>query len=435
MEIIGCIQTLGHLNKMLRWPAYDNVRDTAAVMLADNEPTYELVEKMVAQIGRCISSRRIHIGMDETFDLGLGEYLRRNGYVPEHEIYNRHLGRIVEICKKHGLKPMIWSDMYFRDGIRANENYEPTKVVSEEVKNSIPKEVELVFWDYYHENKKFYTDLIVKHRQLGKEPLMASGVWTWRRFWYDKTTTQNTAGPCIDACRETEVKELFFTMWGDDGAYCEYDSALAGLAWCAEKAFSKDGKLNEQKLRKSFDAICGVPYDDIEKAAGLNDICTLSEYMWEDPIFGVEWNERKKENANYWKAALEKCDAVLEDIKPLSDIEQPVDFSHANAIVETIKSRIELGLMVDKLHYADNDSISFALDSCDKVIGNIDNLLLTFRRQWLARNKIEGLELIQTRLAGQKERYCELKRMILHKSHMVSHRVQHHVLALNDCNV
>ena len=42
----------------------------------------------------------------------------------------------------------------------------------------IPKEANLVYWDYYHKDKAFYLDWIERHRKISKEPLMGSGIWT-----------------------------------------------------------------------------------------------------------------------------------------------------------------------------------------------------------------------------------------------------------------
>ena len=68
---------------------------------------------------------------------------------------------------------------------------------------------------------------------------MASAAHTPWRFWYDRNTTEAHAGASVEACKKMGVKEIFFTMWGDDGAYCNTDSVLAGLAFVAETAFSQ----------------------------------------------------------------------------------------------------------------------------------------------------------------------------------------------------
>jgi len=48
IEVIACIQTLGHLGQMLQWPKYGGLRDTAEVLLAESAETYTFIEKVSA---------------------------------------------------------------------------------------------------------------------------------------------------------------------------------------------------------------------------------------------------------------------------------------------------------------------------------------------------------------------------------------------------
>jgi hypothetical protein len=59
--------------------------------------------EMFSTIASCFSTRRIHIGMDETHDLGTGAYLDRNGYRPRQEIFLEHLSRVAQLAEKYGL--------------------------------------------------------------------------------------------------------------------------------------------------------------------------------------------------------------------------------------------------------------------------------------------------------------------------------------------
>jgi len=62
--------------------------------------------------------------------------------------------------------------------------YDPNSVVTQDLTDSIPQDLGTVFWDYYHTDSRAYTAKIAQHWQLaGKAPFMASGVWTWSRFW------------------------------------------------------------------------------------------------------------------------------------------------------------------------------------------------------------------------------------------------------------
>ncbi|MHC4885791.1 MAG: beta-N-acetylhexosaminidase, partial [Planctomycetota bacterium] len=199
IELVGTIQTLGHLQQVLKWNTYAEVKDTEGVLLADEEKTYLLIGKMLDAVSESISSRFIHIGMDETWGLGQGRFLERFGHQSGFEIFNRHLARVVALCKERGLKPMIWSDMYFDMAAGGESWYELTDDVPDAVVRQIPAEVQLVYWDYYHETEAFFSTWIERHRQMKREPVVAGGVWTWFANWHDHRQTVLTMDPCINA--------------------------------------------------------------------------------------------------------------------------------------------------------------------------------------------------------------------------------------------
>ena len=262
IELVGCIQTLGHLEQILKWDgAYNKVKDTASVLTVDEPETYKLIEKMIRFWSEALTSRRIHIGMDETHDLGRGRFLDIHGYESGFELFNRHLGKVNAICKEAGLSPMIWSDMYFRLSNPDQDYYDLEHAVPEAVQKKIPQNVQLVYWDYYHQDAAMYEKMIQRHRDIGFDPVMGSGIWTWTRLWYDHKKTMQTAVPCIQACRKQKVSELFFTMWGDDGAYCNYDSSLAGIVFCADLAFGVPADDPDKETSRRFAAICRSSYE------------------------------------------------------------------------------------------------------------------------------------------------------------------------------
>ena len=53
IEVTACIQTLGHLEHIFTHYQYSGIRDTAGILLAEEDATYSLIEKMIRfQIGR-----------------------------------------------------------------------------------------------------------------------------------------------------------------------------------------------------------------------------------------------------------------------------------------------------------------------------------------------------------------------------------------------
>lgn len=80
IEMIPCIQTLAHLTEALKWNYAIPLRDTADILLAGSKETYTFLEHLIEAASRPFQSKRIHIGMDEAHQLGLGKYLDKHGY-------------------------------------------------------------------------------------------------------------------------------------------------------------------------------------------------------------------------------------------------------------------------------------------------------------------------------------------------------------------
>ena len=173
IELCPCIQTLGHLNRALHWPALAHLKDNEEVLLADDAQTYAFLEELIAAAAAPYRSKRIHIGMDEAHGIGLGAHLRRHGYEDPHTIIRRHLSRVLEITRRHGLSAMMWSDMYFRPD-SPTDGYYDSGMPSAEAVAAVQPDVTLVYWDYYHETEQEYAD-IKSTRHCPRPPYSRAG--------------------------------------------------------------------------------------------------------------------------------------------------------------------------------------------------------------------------------------------------------------------
>ncbi|MCM8778060.1 MAG: hypothetical protein NC905_07390 [Candidatus Omnitrophica bacterium] len=91
--MIPCVQTLAHLSQILQWPMYRKA-DTSSILLAGNQETYKLLEKMIVSASSPYRSKRIHIGMDEAHSLGTGQYKYLYGERNLFEIMSEHLVKV-----------------------------------------------------------------------------------------------------------------------------------------------------------------------------------------------------------------------------------------------------------------------------------------------------------------------------------------------------
>ena len=422
IELIGCIQTLAHLEQILQHQAYANIRDNDKIMLVDLPETEALIRKMISFWSKALKSRRLHVGMDEAHGLGRGRYQTLHGPESESSLMTRHLKLVSSIAKEYNLHPMMWSDMFFRMTNSGHVYYDFDSPFPKGIEDQIDKDTILVYWDYYHKDQESYRKMIARHRDLGKDPYVASGIWTWSRMWYDHQKTMETAIPCIEVCRQEKIKELSFTMWGDDGAYCHYDSSIAGIFRCTDLAF---GEQSEDVTSKRFNAICNSNYfaqvavgniHGHTGTIGIDDSVEIFPAMvlWDDPLLGIYYSNCKCANNNFDTKYINDLKAILEKILPYKEDNLVGKISYAITLINTLIKKLETRSKLEKAYQLKDSTLIKELITQDipTLIDLMANTAENFRTNWLECAKGCGMERIQIRFAGQIARLEELKRRL-----------------------
>lgn len=410
VEMVGCIQTLGHLEHALKWSPYWCIKDTPSVLLVDDDRTYELIDKMIGTYARAYRTRRIHIGMDETHDLGRGRFMDLFGHERGYALFQRHLSRVRDLCVQHGLRPMLWSDMYFRMGNPEQQYYAPSTRIPAEVKAAIPTDAQLVYWDYYHTDATFYTEWIERHKELTPNPVMASGIWTWGgHFGYAHHKTAQAIRPCIEACRSSGIEELFFALWCDDGAYCEFDTAMAGIAYAAELAIQGTEGVDDDALAARVQAIADFDYRLVIEADRTQERAAPASLLWDDPLLGIHWKNQLVKDPFFWHNEAERYDEILDRLQPVADETMPIDFAHWTGIIRYLRNVMKLKILLDETYGSrDNHLLERLVKAAHERAEECDSLNQSFRRQWYKRNRPQGFETIQHRIGARKQRWLEL---------------------------
>ncbi|KAI8807924.1 glycoside hydrolase superfamily [Cladochytrium replicatum] len=408
IEVFACIQTLGHLGQMLQWPRFSGLRDTNEVLLANFEETYTFIEKMVDSASYPFRSKRIHIGMDEAHGVGEGRHRQIFGMKESSEVFVNHLQRVNQICKSRGLKPMIWSDMLFTLAARSNtlqSYYDQDVPLSPNYTSSVPDDLTLVFWDYYHVHAEIYMKKIQQHRELGFEPWVAGGIWTWNRLYSALPFTFDSAKACLRACKETGVRNVFVTTWGDDGNEYDIHSALPGILYYGEHGYLAEGEPAAETMQRQFAAICGGRFDDWVFASRIDAIPADNEgreenkpyfppnvakwLLWQDPIYcflapqhqAFDLERHYEEVATYLAKA---CQGSL-NTYPLNRL-----LKFPALIARALNLKVHL-----------RDRLVEAYNSSSK-----DQLIALFHRDqiWLSLCKPFGMEIVELRYGGQRTR-------------------------------
>lgn len=412
IELIPCIQVLGHLATTLRWAAHGGVKDTANVMFVGRDATYEFIDDMMRTVKECFRSNRIHMGMDETHDLGRGSYLDVNGYRPFGEIYSEHLKKVCEMAKGYGLRPMIWSDMIIRFG-GSRRVYDPNTVITPELCSLVPEDCDLVFWDYYNPGEEFYKKNIENHKALGAHTLFAGGIWTWSGHCpYYSESIINTR-PALDACKKGGIDEIFATIW-HNGSEATMLSSLAGLAWYADYDYS--GEWSEEGIRRTFKAATGESYDDFidlelpEHPHGGRS-CISRALIYNDPLVGLVDKHIKKSGADFG-GYFAKTTKHLREKKANNEIYTYL-YEVIAAVSDLLEEKADFGVRLKAAYDAgDRVTLEGMTKECDVVMEKIAALRLAHRRSWMKYNKPFGWEVHDVRYGGLTNRFETAKERI-----------------------
>lgn len=405
IEMIPCIQTLGHLREALKWNYASSFRDTDDILLVDKPETYEFLENCLRAASEPFRSKRVHIGMDETFQLGLGKYLEQNGYESHINLMNRHLQKVVSITEKLGLKPMIWSDMYFPLFAENSQYKDENGRISEEILAAIP-DVELVYWNYYRKEQEVYEKDFQNHKLLGSTPIFAGGAWTWNGLAPNYGKAIVTTEAALSACKKEGIKEMFVTMWGDNGAETPFSTSLPILQLFAEHsyhsevtieqvaerfAFCGDGHFADFIALKLLDETPGVMKDN------MNTSMTSKVLLYQDILIGLyDENIRGLSLGEHY----EKLVPVLEKAKQNNPKWEAL-FDYYEQLARVLRDKAEIGIELKEVYEKkDFEQMKTIITKIEEIQTNVDLLRQKHRKVWFAAYKPFGWEVIDIRYGG-----------------------------------
>jgi hexosaminidase len=388
ITLIPCIQTLGHFSQFLRWFSSAPYKDTFDVLKVRSDKTYELITDIIKTMREVFETNKIHVGMDETFGFGFGRYYKENGYTPQPELFMEHLIKVNKICLDNGFVDVyIWSDMFFRMYSKTESYYDPTITFDDSYVKQIPKNVGIVYWDYYNEDEAKISAMIEAHQKLKRKLIFASGTWIWTKLTYNKGKTDRTAFAHINAAKKYNIDEICFTQWQDDGAYCDYDSIYVGLYDVMNKI------VNNTISKEVFNNITGSNYDTAIIYSEINTFKGAPiNYLWDDILLGIYVNE-------IFGYEPENFDETINNYKEYIN---RLEKNRLHAVIidfaKLILSKLEFRRKLLYNYQNKKPLLKELLPLLENIRVNLDYVIMRFRENWLRRYKFYGLEVIESRL-------------------------------------
>ena len=305
-------EAFGHLHHVLKYDTYQDVAETphGHVLAPGQDGTLPLIKDWFTDIAQEFPSPFIHIGADETFDLGLGRtqsQVEQQGYGP---VYIDFLKQIHDTLAPLNKRLLFWGDI---------GDAHPDAV------SGLPKDMIAVPWDYW--DTTGFDKLIAPFAKAGMETWVAPGDANWSEVYpVEKTALWNIQGFIRDGQRLGSTGALT-TVWNDDGeglfnmdwygvlfgaaaAWQPGESSIADYQDAYGQAFHRDasGKINsaEKELMAAEEGIT-------DAKTGLNS----DDLFWIDPwsAQGQKISAKLLPNASTIRLHAEQAIVLLEQAR------------------------------------------------------------------------------------------------------------------------
>lgn len=397
VEIVPNIQTLAHMATFIRWRS--DLIDIDDILLVDEEKVYNLIEEMIKSLRECFRTKNLHIGMDEAHNIGRGKYFDLHGMQDRFDIILNHLNRVCEIADKYDFEPMMWSDMFYR--IASNgDYYNKSSKFDSTIKEKIPKNVTLVYWDYYNLEKKNYDNMIISHKQLSDKITFGGGAWKWSGFAPNNYFSIKTTKAAISSCVEHNVKDVIITLWGDDGAECSSYAVLPTLCYAACIA---QGITKKNEIKKKFFEWVGVKYDDFilldspNLIEGSVNIVNPSKYfLYTDCFMSIFQNTEKEEYCKNYSSIARKLKYASKRAGEYSYL-----FNTLSSLCDLLSLKTNICTRTREAYKSgDKTDLDNIITDYKKMIKLAKRFYKSFRTQWLIENKPHGFDVQDIRLGG-----------------------------------
>jgi hypothetical protein len=360
----------------------------------DEPATYALIEKLIVSASQPYGSRLINVGMDEVWDLGRGSTFKAGRALFPRQLYLEHVRKVTALCRKHGLQPMMWGDMLL------------SKHLGQGARASLPKGMNVVYWNYYSEKKRDYARDIATCRRQGFEPVVAPGSWNWDRFWGQHRKAMRTSAVLMTEAKRAGVRGALNTLWGDDGQEAPYRSNVPAQAHFAEQCWRVTPKLADIK-RMTLGVSGGAPYEAFEAATRLDILGPSGDDRASNPAKALLYDDLlQRLYASHargfgLRAAYQgRAQSLRSASKRVGPRNQRL-FAYIQAVADCLAVKAELGNQAAAAYRrGDRAQLKAALKQVPLLRRKVQAAWLAHRAVWLEEKKPEGLETVDLRYGG-----------------------------------
>lgn len=218
LQIVPFINLLGHFEGFLYASGGEQFAcERFAGMSGDpmNPSFVSLCESIVDDALKIFDSQLIHIGGDETAQLGRGAsqaFVEAQPGDGKAALYARHFAPLAQQVVDAGRTPGVWGDMYFEH---------PSAL------DSMPKETMIFDWQYF-KSPEYTSELF---REKGFRTVFCPAVHTYNAAWCHLPQTERNVTEHAEAAERLGVEGVCVTTW-ELGLMGNYNTILPVIEGC-----------------------------------------------------------------------------------------------------------------------------------------------------------------------------------------------------------
>ena len=240
--------------------------------------------------------------------------------------------------------------------------------------------------------------MLKAHQNIKKDVWFAGGLWSWTGFSPHNRFSIEASKAAIDSCKECGVKDVFLTLWGNDGAETSRFSTLPSLFYAAEYA---KGNTDEATIKKKFEDKLGIAFDDFMQVEISKELCgdgtgNPEKYMlYNDCFMGIMDHTVQAGDGARFAA----CAAHIASFQ--APREWDYLFQSMYNLYRVLEVKAELGVRTHEIYRSgDKGAIHVLICDYEETEKRLEQFYQSFRRQWLIENKAFGFEIQDIRLGG-----------------------------------
>ena len=280
-------EAFGHLHKVLLWQQYAPLAEipTGAVLAPGQPGSMQLIKQWFDELAGIYPGPMLHIGADETFELGQGQTADAVKQRGLGAVYIDFLTQIHQALAPLHRRLLFWGDVAMN---------------SPDLVPRLPHDMIAVAWHY--EPEPSFARWLDPYTHADMETWVAPGVNNWNRVWPNFDTALHNIQGFVVAGQRAGSTGMLNTIWDDDGEGLfaeDWYAVLFGAAASWQPGAGDIGQF-QQDYGPVFHGDYSGAIDQAQQAliaahqallrAGLED--ARDAYFWVDP-----WSREGREIA------------------------------------------------------------------------------------------------------------------------------------------